>query len=375
MGGFYGTVQVRGENRPAVQTVLEELASKNKNRFWLGPTLAGWTGIYPNLHGHDPSIASDLARRLSGELFHLFVHDDDVFGYEYYCKGKRIDEFSSRPDYFGVLPERARKKLRGHPQKFAHLAIDAEGFARFQARMGEQETQPAVFASELLTLLAGALGIRNVQTSYEYLTDGEHDVEGWDEFVHIPDPGAVQTEHREADEALTEQSRRSQREGLLLAEQGGQRGRAVPTPHWCPSPDGAGFFVVWAPPEFTSRDAVAIERLGPPWSAGSVPTGLTADPTIMRLVLSPSGRHLAIICPNGDARVTAWQVADRRCVARLPRGHGVYRVEFLPDESAVVCVGCDATLSGEIGILPLDSGEPRFIPCPPPRLARASPRR
>jgi hypothetical protein len=49
-------------------------------------------------------------------------------------------------------------------------------------------------------------------------------------------------------------------------------------------------------------------------------------------------------------------------MARSPRGHAAFRVEFLPDESAIVYVGASVdSPEGEIGILPLGAGEPRFI--------------
>ena len=73
-----------------------------------------------------------------------------------------------------------RKAVRGRPQKFAHLAADPQRFAQFQNQIAEQADRPAVFASELLVALASALGMANVQTSYEYLSDGENDVDGWD---------------------------------------------------------------------------------------------------------------------------------------------------------------------------------------------------
>ena len=94
----------------------------------------------------------------------------------------------------------------------------------------------------------------------------------------------------------------------------------------------------------------------------------------MHLVLSPSGRHLAIVCSGGDERATAWDIGDRRCVARLPRDHAPFRVEFLPDESAVVYVGASLdSPEGEIGILPLGAGEPRFIAFTRPTLAVVHP--
>jgi hypothetical protein len=374
MGGFYGSVQVRGEDRVALRVVLEGMARSNKHRFWLGPALGGWIGVYPILRGQDPSVAPDLARRLPGELFDLMVYDDDVFAYGYYRDGKRVDRYSSRPDYFGALPERERKSLRGRPETFAHLAIDPEQFARFQARIAEQQARPAAFASELITLLAASLGMLNVQTSYEYLMNGEDDVAGRDDFAHIPDLSIEHARDRKADSALLDETRRLLRAGLLLAEHGGRRGRKIPSPHWCPSPDGAGFLLGWAPPEFTSRDPFPLERVGPPWAAGPVSTGLTADPTVMHLVLSPSGRHLAIVCSGGDARATAWDLGDRRCLALVPRGHAPFRVEFLPDESAIVYVGASLdSPEGEIGILPLGAGEPRFIGFTRPTLAVAHP--
>jgi hypothetical protein len=371
MGCFYGSVQVRGEDREAVRAVLEGLARKNRTRCWLGPSLGGWIGVYPQLYGQDSSLARDLARRLPQEIFRLTVYDDDVFEYDYYRGGKRIDQYSSRPDYHGVLSQRARKALRGRPATFAHLAIDSEQFARLGDRIAEQQTQPAVFASELLTLLASALGIGNVQTCYEYLEGGESDVDRWDDFVHIPDLSTEQARNSKADAALQNESRRVLREGLLLAEHGGQRGRNVPSPHWCPSPDGSGFLVAWAAPDYTP-EPVPVERVGPPWSAGPVPTGLAAGWDVMQLVLSQSGRHLAMVCSNSDARVTAWRLDDRRCLARLPRGHAAFRAEFLADESAVLFVGASVA-SEEIGILPLGSGEPRFIAFARPKLAAVHP--
>ena len=151
-------------------------------------------------------------------MFSLVVHDDDVFKYEYYRDGKHVDQYCSRPDYFGTPTEAARKAVRGRPQKFAHLAVDPQRFAQFQSRITEQAKRPAVFASELLVALASALGMANVQTSYEYLSDGEHDVDGWDQFVHVPDLRTKELRSRKSDAAHQDEMRRLIREGLLLAE-------------------------------------------------------------------------------------------------------------------------------------------------------------
>lgn len=363
MGASFGSVQLFCQAQKTVRDVLEEMATKRKAPFWLGPALGNWTGVYPVHQGIDPSVARDLARKLGGELFYLMVHRDDVFAYEYYRDGKRLDQYCSRPDFFTESTAAARKSLRGRPEKFPHLAADPERFAQFQQQIAEQAEQPIVFASELLDALASALGMANVATSYEYLTDGQSDVEGWDQFLHVPDLRTEQARSRKADAAHQQEVRRLMDEGLLLAERGGQRGRDVPFLHWCPAADDAGFLLVAQPPEFT-REPVPIERIGPPWSIGPKPIGLSVDPNIHALVSSPSGRFVAACCLNFGPNVSVWDLADHRCVATPPRSsHPAHTLTFLPDDSAIVCnrFGME---SAQITIEPLASGEPRSFPWP-----------
>jgi hypothetical protein len=363
LGAYYGSVQVCGQTQDTLREVLEDLSAKSKSRFWLGPALGRWTGVYPVLFGMDPSVARDLARRLGGEIFSLVVHDDDVFSYEYYRDGKRVDQYCSRPDYFGTPTEAARNAVHGRPQKFAHLAVDPDRFAQFQSRIAEAAKRPAVLASELLVALALALGMANVQTSYEYLNDGDDDVDGWDRFVHVPDLRTEELRSRKADAVHQDEVRRLVHEGLLLAERGGRRGRDVPFLHWCPGPDGAGFLLAAAPPEFSTQEPVPLERLGPPWSAGPKPTGLLIDPQVLTLVSSPSGRFAAVCYLNSDPSACVWEVLDRRRVVKLARGwHLPHHFAFLPNESAIVC-SC-AGMSGQLTIVPLGSGESQSIPWP-----------
>ena len=186
MGGFYGSVQIRGEGREAIKGVVEKLARKEGQRFLVGPELGEWVGVYPRDTAKIPRSAA-ISPRLPGELFYLLVHDDDVFIYEYYCNGKVVDRYNSCPDFFQEISASQRRKLSGRPETFAHLIPSEEIFA-LKAILANREAEPVVFASSLLERFAQALGIRNAITSYEYLQNGETDgVEGWDQFVHIPD--------------------------------------------------------------------------------------------------------------------------------------------------------------------------------------------
>ncbi|MFO0957295.1 MAG: hypothetical protein U0800_07475 [Isosphaeraceae bacterium] len=193
MGGFYGSVHVRSEDREAVQSALEAVSHDTKERFLLGPPLNGWIGVYPEGHGQDLQIAQHLAGRLGGEIVAMLVHDDDFLVYEYYRDGELIDEYNSMPDYFDEVseyevPEEGRKP-RGHPEVLAHLAVDPYKFGSLVSKLVGEESRRVVFASELMEDLAAAIGIRNAVTSYEYLknfdeTDG---IEAWDRFIHVPD--------------------------------------------------------------------------------------------------------------------------------------------------------------------------------------------
>ena len=154
MGAFYGSVQIRCEDRAPVQQALDALAKKKKTRFLLGPAIDGWIGVYPEGHGQDLGLDKSLARLLSLEFLHLLVHDDDVFAYEYYQGGRLVDQFNSCPDYFGDVSDREHQKLRGRPETLAHLAVDRDKFAALETQLDNPEDEAFVFISELLLAFA-----------------------------------------------------------------------------------------------------------------------------------------------------------------------------------------------------------------------------
>ena len=61
MGGFYGSVQIRGADRREVMGLLEKLSRKLKTRFLLGPVLGDWVGVYPEGGGQDTRIGVQIA--------------------------------------------------------------------------------------------------------------------------------------------------------------------------------------------------------------------------------------------------------------------------------------------------------------------------
>ncbi len=373
MGGFYGSVQVRGEDREAVRAALEELARK-KRRFLLGPPLDGWIGVYPSGHGQDFRVARALARRLPGELIAMLVHDDDVFAYEYYRDGRLIDQYDSIPDYFEPVTEEQRRRLRGRSGRFAHLAKDPAKFAAIRERLAAQKHDRVVFASELLEEFAEALGIRNAVTSYEYLQENEEteDIEGWDHFIHAPDLSREKARQRAAEAALEDEKRRLIEQGRLLAELGGLPGWDSPSPWVCPSPDGRGFLVAWSSHAAPKEGARPLERHGPPWSAGPSPTSWSVGPHVYGLELSPSGRYLAVPYTGGDRGAGLLDLHENCRVADVPQVRTVSSVGFLPDESAMFSVSSYGVM-GRVIVTPIGGGSAHAIAVPHVEMAAAHP--
>src|SRR5262245_42090572 len=113
MGGFYGSIQFRSEDREAVRSVLQHLAGSGEHRFLLAPPRNGWVAAFPSGSGQDERVAWAAAARFPGELLHVLVHDDDILSYLFLRGGQEIDKYNSRPDYFGRVEGAEREACRG----------------------------------------------------------------------------------------------------------------------------------------------------------------------------------------------------------------------------------------------------------------------
>jgi hypothetical protein len=289
MGGFYGSVQIRGIAGVELKDVLEKLARKLKIRFLLGPALGEWVGIYPEGGGQDTRVGVQIARKLKCEMIQILVHDDDFLAYEYYRDGKLVDEYNARPDYFAPVSARKRKKLEGRPELFAHLFTDEQPVASLKKTLAEADAEP--FAYVVLETFAEALGIRNALTSYEYLRKGETDeVDGWDQFIHVPGLASEEAKEREAEAAVRAKKTAAMKDGLLLKEIGGLRGMESPSPWCCRAPEQSSFLVAWSGHVTAEEKACELERYRPPWEESPSPFSMSIDGHIYNMCLSPNGR-------------------------------------------------------------------------------------
>jgi len=343
MGAFYGSIQVRSEDRDAVKAAVESVAQESKRKFLLGPPLNGWIAVYPDDSGQDEACAAALAKRLNTILLQLIVHDDDVLIYNYFRNGELLNEYSSRPDYFEDVSAANRERLRPKPEVFRDLVNSPEKLAKISRLLGATE-EAVEFAVEQdrMEELASLLGIQNTLTSYEYLTAGEQDgIKGWKQFVHIPDQTAEKTAKKEAEAALRREKQAWQKAGLLCNEwlpPCRKRDAISSWAYFSADPLNGGFIVLW--PGKPYGDPAQLWHLQPPWDR---------KPPTLDMVLSPTHAHYLTVSPKGkwlalsNEGLRLWNWHERRLINDIQLA--AYPVAFNQDETLLLCRDHERTFS------------------------------
>jgi hypothetical protein len=204
---------------------------------------------------------------------------------------------------------------------------------------------------------ADALGIRNAVTCYEYLKEADGDgVEGWEQFVHVPDRTDELARLRQKDAAILEEKRRLAQEGRLLAERGGFPRWGGPRPYCVPWSGGGGFLAVWSSTADPPGDSRPVERHGSPWSAGPAATRWAIGPRIYDLAASMSGRYLATAAVNRGTEI--WDVHENRVV--LAVASGMTCLGFMADETALVGIK-DCNETAHVVITAIDGRTPHAL--------------
>lgn len=306
MGGHYGSVQLRTENRAAVLTAAEAVAREMNIKCLVGPPLNGWVGVYPEGNGQDDTVGEHIAARVGGHGLHLLVHDDDVLAYWLWHNGELVDRYWSAPGYFGEENRADEEPLVGDAERF-EFVLDARGRERFGALLARQNG--ATFESERLHELAQILGIKNSVSAFEYLIGGERDgIIGWKRFSEIP-LGRAQAEKakRAAEKARIKSERAKLRAaGLLLVSD--ERKQRPPT--GCNVADG--FIVIWQGLGGQDR---RIDYHRPPYKLPCEPFTLELPQCgyIAGIAADRTGKRLAI---SGDHAIRIWDWSENRWALR-----------------------------------------------------------
>lgn len=288
MGAFYGVTYLRTDEREPILELLTELNRQNQTQFLLGPPVRGWLGVYSQHHGQDERVAASIARKFKGDVLHVLVHDDDVFSYTLFQRGKHIDSYNSCPDYFGPVPSRDKKRLQGQPELLGHLLPSPDDLPALQKMLSESKENSPVFASSTLEEFAGLLQLPNALTSYEYLMQGESDgVEGWEEFIHIPDLSSKKAEKAALKREHESQLQTLRESGMLLFDS------SIPSHPVClPDSAGTGFELKYWAGSPMAWNHIAI---GPPWTDDPRPPTRLSETNRTPLTTSPSGRWAVYI--------------------------------------------------------------------------------
>lgn len=193
MGAFYGSIHIRTKSADSVSKALARVAKEMDCKFLLGPQRQGWISVFPDNSGQNDGVSARIAEIIPEDIFHLILHDDDVFIYKFYRKGGLVDYYNCCPDYFGGASEAEKQACRGRPELFKELLPGPESLNKIKALLAMDKGK-FVFESERMTQFVEMLGLENALSSYEYLQAGERDdIDDWEEFVHIENqPGSAE---------------------------------------------------------------------------------------------------------------------------------------------------------------------------------------
>lgn len=346
MGAFYGSIHVRSESSDPVQKSLEQVAKEANCKFLLGPTLNGWISVFPNNGGQNDRISAQIAKHLSLDVFHLILHDDDVFIYCFYRDGRLIDKYSSCPDYFHEVSAEERQEFQGRPELFEDLLREPATLNRLKTLMAGGKK--FAFEQERMTQFAKLLGLSNALSSYEYLQAGERDaIKGWKRFIHVPDLSAERAAQQAAQAKNRAEKKRLQKAGVLLAEikppkaiGGGLLGSIT----WSRDYSNNGLLLAWKSVHFDKpiddeQTKVELLSVQPPWNLQFQPLAIKTNWTAHIFCMSPSAKWLAAGFASGDWKTRVWNWRRKELFLELAHTRAVSWVGFSQDEQLMYSMG------------------------------------
>jgi|SRR5580658_75838 ankyrin repeat protein len=174
MGASFTNCHVRTSDKARCSQAASALVSA---RALLTEPKKGWITVYDEASETQDiaelqRVAKGLSQKLATEVFAFLLHDSDMFLYHAYRKGKLVDRFNSRPDYFGEVTTAERKKWAGNFKKLLPLAPAGVSVERIRRVLGEK----ALFQEEMVAAFARLMGIdaARARTGFRYLEQASH---------------------------------------------------------------------------------------------------------------------------------------------------------------------------------------------------------
>jgi ankyrin repeat protein len=177
LGAFLTNYHVRSTSKAACAKALVSLI---RSRAMVTDPKNGWITIYDETSESQDlaelrRLAKNLSSKLKTSVFSFMVHDSDIFVYLLYDKGTFVDQYDSRPDYFGPVTDQHRKAWVGHFNKLVKFATSKTTPERISKVMGE----PQIVEEERAARLADLLGIDPVRAreGFKYARKANHNYE------------------------------------------------------------------------------------------------------------------------------------------------------------------------------------------------------
>ena len=294
MGGHYGSVQVRSENREEVKVVAEQIAREKQIHILIAPPVNGWIALFPEGNGQDETVGRAVAEQLDADVLHLLVHDDDIFAYWLYRDRRQIDSYWSAPGYFGEENREKEEAMAGDPEAFRPLIGD--DVARLRELLNRDTSM--TFEYERLDRFGKLLKITNAVNAFEYLKEGERTgIKNWRQFVEVPAESVVsQSElRRQKRKQIAAEQKRLKSAGLLLLVDTHKEELV----YGCAA--GEGFLAAWL--DYRTSN-VSFNLYNEPWDGpGSLTLGNTDH--VAGIASDASARRIAF---SAGKRVSVWDL-------------------------------------------------------------------
>jgi ankyrin repeat protein len=177
MGSPFTNCHVRTSDKARCSKAASEVVSA---RALLTEPRRGWITVYDEASETQDTaelqrVAKGLSKSLATDVFAFLLHDSDMFLYHAYRKGKLVDRFSSRPDYFGEVSAAERKKWAGNFKKLLPLAPTGVSTERIGRVLGKK----ALFQDETVAAFARLMGIdaARARIGFRYLEQDSHQLQ------------------------------------------------------------------------------------------------------------------------------------------------------------------------------------------------------
>jgi hypothetical protein len=309
MGGHYGSIHVRTNERDEVRVAVENLNHGETGKFYIAPSIDGWVTVFPENHGQDSSVAEALASKLADKaIIYCTVYDDDIFSYFLFENGEIADRYNSCPEYFD---DNNTEPRGGNASAFAKL-ITPDRVAELQALLDRERF---TFELERLEKFAEIVGLPNIAAAYEYLIDNDvGEIRQRNKFIHVPDLSIEKKGRRAAETKIRNELKDLQKKRVLIVDHPSEKaplGNFFKANIWADNPGRAEVLAVWY--DVISRDPAHTtwkRFVGAEWREAALDITLNVAPVAM--AFSRSGSLLAILAAQ---RVEVWDLGVKKIIA------------------------------------------------------------